>query len=427
MHRLRSWRLSVQAAVQRLAAGRDWWRRSGEPLVLTLLVLLAGSLPLLVLLGGLSGEQALQLGLGLAGVGGGLLALRLPRLLHNERRRIAVLVGVALVALAGALFGGPLATRAGPADAELAAALHAVEGGAGVRFQAQGDDALTFKAPPRISRQAFAAILQRGVGGGTSPAAPYAGELYDIIVGYGLDPAVALAFFAHESSFCTAGVCQVYDTKNWGAQRAAVRRERVIDVVRVSSGPFVRFRSWQDGVRDWCELILYRYIDRGLDTVEKAVPVYAPASDGNVPASYINAIYRTVGSWQGRAYAPPVSAVARTYNEPLESALLKEMFLAGELEYQAGWAFHQYMLAEAQAGRPLGSPLSPSQRISVGGQQFVVQVFALDTIYTPLAAIESDTNWSDVRRLSHLLSNTPVPATPTVAPTPTVIRIDNAR
>ena len=84
-----------------------------------------------------------------------------------------------------------------------------------------------------------------------------------------------------------------------------------------------------------------------------------------------------------------------------------ETFRANELEYHPGWAFHKYMLDEARAGRPLGTPVDKSRIITVGDKQFAVQAFALDTLYTPLAEEESETNWSDVRRLSDLIKQTP--------------------
>jgi hypothetical protein len=95
--------------------------------------------------------------------------------------------------------------------------------------------------------------------------------------------------------------------------------------------------------------------------------------------------------------------MAHSYDD-LETGLVTEMFRSTDLEYNSEWAFHRYMLDEARAGRPLGSPLSESRYITVGGQRYAIQTFALDTLYTPLADVESDTNWSDVRRLSDLLN-----------------------
>ena len=255
---------------------------------------------------------------------------------------------------------------------------------------------------PRISQQAFAQILQRGVGGGASPAAPFANELYDIIVGNGLDLAVTLAFFVHESQFCTTGVCANQDTKNWGGRRRAFKQQRGIG--RARRAPLRGYASWPDSVRDWCELILYGYVNKGLDTIEKVVLVYAPRSDGNVPESYINTVRRMVAAWQGRAFEPVNNHI---YPHNIQEALLTEAFLSADMDCHDNWAFHKYMLSEAQAGRLLGMPIDDSQIIVVDDTSCAVQVFALDTLYTPLAKEENEANWSDVRRMSCLLQQAP--------------------
>lgn len=370
-----------------------WWRERGEPVALTGLLLGAMTIVLLLGLGVIELRLAVRLLGGVGWLTGALLLLRLPRWLQNEQRRMYLLGGLGAATLITALVLQPAHASIARTNPELAQAL----------MPLAQSESLTFQAPPRISRQSFARIMERGTGGGTSPAAAHADELYTIITEYGLDPAVALAFFAHESQLCTTGVCQVYDTKSWGALRAAYKRSRAIDVVKVSSGSFVRYGTWQDGLRDWCELIINRYIARGMDTVAEAVPVYAPESDGNVPTSYINAIHRTVALWQGRDPGPPVVAALRSYSETLDVALVRESFIASDLEFHPTWAFHTYMLDQARVGKPLGSPISESYRIAVGGQQYAVQVFTLDTIYTPLAKVEHETNWGDVRRLSDLL------------------------
>lgn len=358
---------------------RASWRARGEALVITALALVGLSLPPLLMLELLTPHQAVRGAVVLAWAAASLLLLRLPALLRDVRRRVALLALLAVGALAGAgLILSPVA-------------------------QAQGG--LSFRAAPRISQGAFSQILANA----GSPAAPHADELYAIIVAYGLDPAVALAFFQHESQYCTTGACARGDLQNWGMLRRAIRPERSVGTAQ----GFARYVSWQDGVRDWCELIL-GYINRGMDTVEKAVPVYAPQSDGNVPAAYIGAIRRQVAAWAGRAVGEPA---LRAYAGSLDQALIAETFLATNVEFHPTWAFHNFALAEAHAGRPLGAPLDESRIINVGGQRFAVQVFALETLYTPIAATDAETNWGDVRRMSALLRQGPAP-TPAATSTP---------
>jgi hypothetical protein len=395
----------------------EWWQQRGEPLALSGLVLLACTVPLLVLLGLVPLWEGLRGMLALAWLAGMLLLPRLPRLLHQEHRRVAVLAVVGIGALAAAFaLGSVQHTQAETAHIPTQASVGAQ---IGLQQQTQVGPSLSFKSRPRISREMFAQLLQQGTGGGgTSPAAPHADELYNIIVGYDLDPAIALAIFAQESQFCTTGICASNDMHNWGGNRRAHDPSRATGTVQSLYGPFVSYASWQDGLRDWCELIVNFYIrDRGLDTIEKAIPVYAPASDGNDPNAYIANIHRRISTW--RMQDPGTLADYATHNyNVLEEGLLTETFLATGLEYNPSWAFHSYMLSEAQAGRPLGSPMDESRVITVGSEQYAIQAFALDTLYTPLAPDPNQTNWSDVRRLSDLLRAQGVPA-PTRAPMPT--------
>lgn len=243
---------------------------------------------------------------------------------------------------------------------------------------------LTFRSQPRISQQQFTRVLERF----QSPCAPMAAECYEIIVSNGLDPAVALAFFAHESTFGTRGVA--VETRNWGNVRTPVKAERTVGT---HPRNFAIFRSWQDGLRDWCERINERYIgQRNLHTVEQAIPVYAPSTDGNNERVYIDHVHRLVADWMAAdTQTPPQRAGT------LREALLKASFAAAGAQVHPEQAFHQYMLRELKAGRPLGNPLAEQQQITVDGQPYVMQVFALDTIYAPVP------RWNEIGRLSDLL------------------------
>ncbi len=377
-----------------------WWWRSGEALACGGLLLAAGAVGLAAMLGMLDAwTRTAALG-SIALAVGVVLLPRLPALLYTPRRRMAVLVGtLGLLWLGGAIL--PAAPTAASPAPELPASTTAP-----LAPLAQDAGSVTFVAPPRISLALFAQLLQHGVGGGTSPAAPHADDLYNIIVSYGLDPAVALAFFAQESQFCTVGLCAQYGMNNWGMTRAARVSQRVGGVVRTYNGNFVSYASWQDGVRDWCELILYGYVNKGVDTVAKAIPIYAPAADGNQPEVYIQQVHRRVAAWQGIDPETWNNNPSRYRKYPdLESGLMIETFRASGLDYQPTWAFHQFVMNEAKAGRPLGSPLGRAERIEINGQLYMVQPFALDTVYTPLASVESQTNWGDVRRMNSLLLN----------------------
>jgi hypothetical protein len=239
----------------------------------------------------------------------------------------------------------------------------------------------TFQSQPRISGAQFNRVLVRY----QSPCAPIADECYGIITQAGLDPAVALAFFGHESVFGTRGIAS--ETKNWGNVRAPYKPER-------ASGRhprnFAIYPTWQDGLIDWCDRINERYVrERGLDTVEKAVPVYAPTSDGNVPQAYIEHVNRLIGDWmaedQGAQPAPPSPTTPGVpSDQELRDALLSATFAATGATYNPANPIHAYMVNETGAGRPLGNPIGQGGRITVGGVEYVFQVFALDTLFSPV-------------------------------------------
>jgi len=243
---------------------------------------------------------------------------------------------------------------------------------------------LTFRCPPRISQAQFTRILERY----KSPCAPFGAECYSIICSYGLDPAVALGFFGHESTFGTRGLA--VQTLNWGNVRTPMRPERCTGT---HPRNFAIFRSWQDGLRDWCERINERYINqRGLDTVEKAIPVYAPSSDGNNEQQYIDHVNKLVAAWTTEDSTTPRQAPTQ-----LRDRLLEATFAAVGSQYRPDQAFHQYAIKELKAGRALGNPLAEQQTVTIDGQAYVMQVFALDTIYAPVP------RWSEINRLSDLL------------------------
>ncbi len=148
---------------------------------------------------------------------------------------------------------------------------------------------------PRISQAKFADVL-KVVG---SPAYPHAVGLYAICAGQGVDPAVALAFFGHESTFGTAGLTRQFDLRNWGNVRTPedVALGKVLAIP--GRGNFAQYQTWQAGLLDWCKRIKGpKYAGAGLTTVETIVPKYAPSSDGNAPVNYVRAVRGLVTAWE---------------------------------------------------------------------------------------------------------------------------------
>lgn len=156
-------------------------------------------------------------------------------------------------------------------------------------------ESLSFVHAPRISKQQFVQILVDG----RSPAAADGPLMYRAIASVGVDPAVALAFFKHESGFGRYGLCATHDLKNMGNVRTAYNKMRGREIVISGRGNFFKFDSWEVGALDWAEHMRYRYGDEnGLTCVETAVPIYAPTADNNKPQVYIQAVRDAVALWE---------------------------------------------------------------------------------------------------------------------------------
>lgn len=133
-----------------------------------------------------------------------------------------------------------------------------------------------------------AAFINRVLAAYRSPAVGLGQTLYQQSLTFGIDDAYALAFFQHESSFGTAGVARV--THSLGN-------------IRCTAGwscyaGYRSYATWQAGARDWFQLISSVYVARGLITLERIVPVYAPSSDHNNVDGYITAVRSAVAAWR---------------------------------------------------------------------------------------------------------------------------------
>lgn len=154
---------------------------------------------------------------------------------------------------------------------------------------------LTFYHAPRISLAQFARVLTRA----SSPAAASAAAMYEACARRGVDPALLLAFFEHESEYGQRGLCASYDLRNPGNVRRAVDEHRGTLLDIPGRGPFFKFSSWELGAADWAERMRDRYTRAlGLATVRRAVPVYAPATDRNNPDAYVADVLASVAQWR---------------------------------------------------------------------------------------------------------------------------------
>jgi hypothetical protein len=138
-------------------------------------------------------------------------------------------------------------------------------------------------------------LINRVLASYNSPAAGKGQVLYDMGVKYGIDPAFALAFFMHESSFGTQGEARV---------SLSLGNLRCIPNYKCQDG-YAWFASWEDGFQAWYELIRNLYVSQwGRTTVDQIIPKYAPAADNNDEAAYIASLKHAIDTWHAGLLKP---------------------------------------------------------------------------------------------------------------------------
>lgn len=140
------------------------------------------------------------------------------------------------------------------------------------------------RGAPTITEQKIDSILCDN----NSPACGYASRFYDDGIASGINPAYALAFFHHESGYGRFGAA--YGNNSIGNERCIPDRPCV--------GGFARFNDWGDGIDHWYSLIANLYVKQwGRTTVPAILEKYAPSSDGNNTAAYVQAVESDVAAW----------------------------------------------------------------------------------------------------------------------------------
>lgn len=127
--------------------------------------------------------------------------------------------------------------------------------------------------------------------------------------------------------------------------------------------------------------------EQGRGWWQKSVPVSFDDVPGGVP---------TTGQWVTSANR--LSPVEEPPPATLLGALRTATFEATGATYIAIDPFPRF--AETHnLGAPMGAPF----RRAIGGHTYAVQVYARDTLYTPIGFPESSTDWDDVRGMKELL------------------------
>ena len=168
-------------------------------------------------------------------------------------------------------------------DAQVAAAVAASEAG------------LAVMGPPTIT----VAQIEQVLASYNSPAVGHGQEIYDLGLKYGINPAISLAFFIHESG---AG-----SNPSWAGWKAdGTTTNNIGNIICTPGyrchGRFRDYATWGEGIEDWYKLIRELYVGEWQrTTVEQIIPKYAPAADNNDEGAYINTVKRLVDEWQRKA------------------------------------------------------------------------------------------------------------------------------
>lgn len=142
-------------------------------------------------------------------------------------------------------------------------------------------------------RSALAAAGSPALGASYADGKDAAEYIWDAGRVLGVDPAVVMAIFHHESVFGTQGMARL--TNSVGNIRPLAGQPS-LDGYRL-------YRSWQEGVDD-CYRLLRSYAQHGAATVPQAIPVWAPPSDNNDDSAYISSVLSTMGSLYSASAKP---------------------------------------------------------------------------------------------------------------------------
>ena len=149
------------------------------------------------------------------------------------------------------------------------------------------NNSLTIVGPPTMS----ASFINQVLAEHNSPAQGLGQVFYDLGVQYGIDPAFALAFFGHESSYGTVGVA---------VMNRSIGNLRCLLGYACRDG-FAVFPDWAEGAKAWYRLIAGPlYVGSGLTTLPSIIHRYAPSADNNDESAYVTAVSQAVMSWRAQ-------------------------------------------------------------------------------------------------------------------------------
>jgi N-acetylmuramoyl-L-alanine amidase CwlA len=107
-------------------------------------------------------------------------------------------------------------------------------------------------------------------------------------------------------------------------------------------------------------------------------------------------LFFPIPQWTNISLLSTLSGTKDATKKRLREALLAAIYKSCGTTYHPEWAFHQ-LAHTLEGGGGIGAPLSNSERITVGGKQYAIQVYTLDTLYNEIP------HWSNVKRLKDLI------------------------
>lgn len=211
-------------------------------------------------------------------------------------------IWVTLTLVVALLVGGSLLMKGRPARANVTA-----------RFvlsdqtpQSQLTSNLSFLSQPRLSP----VFIDQVLAAYHSPAAGLGAQIYSLGRQAGINSDLLLAIYGNESTFGTTGEARVSHS---------VGNLRCLDASYTHYHPscadgYAQFpRGWIDGIGAFYHLLKVGYV-QGLVTIPlvghrcttlaQVIPVWAPASDGNNPAGYINNVLTFLRAWYAGRVKP---------------------------------------------------------------------------------------------------------------------------
>jgi hypothetical protein len=150
--------------------------------------------------------------------------------------------------------------------------------------------ATTIFRSPSISIVEVGRVLQSV----NSPMLPYAGDVYNDGVKYGIDPVFALAFWMKESREASDGSVAATDHNPGYTEGLSTDNH---------CGRWACWATWPEGIDGWYHYMRVYFIDdRGLTTVESILPIYAPPTE-NDTNGYIASVLNWVYQWRAESAA----------------------------------------------------------------------------------------------------------------------------